>query len=345
MPDFRVGVTPDFYTDAKGRFEPFLEAQFAGVAGLEWGSMRPQPGGVATPEALDEFDAIFSLALRFTADSLKGVERLAVVARWGVGYDMIDTAALTEADVALAITPDAVRRPVAEAILTFIFALTTNLMEQDRTVRRGQWRGALERPGRNLKGRVLGSIGCGNIAQELFRLVQSLNFGRLLACDPYVKTAPAGLNVEMVSLDELLRQSDFVTVNSPLNAETRGMIGERELKLMKPSAFLINTARGPIVQQAALAEALRERWIAGAGLDVFEQEPLPAGDPIRDAGNAILTPHGLAWTEEIVRDNSLEACANILAVAGGAPPPGIVNRAVLSRPGFQKKLAAYKNRL
>ena len=345
MSSFRVGVTPDFYTEAKGRFERFLEEKLTGVDGLEWGPMPPQPGNIATPAALNEFDAVFSLALRITPESVAGVDRLAVVARWGVGYDMIDTDALTAADVALAITPNAVRRPVAEAILTLIFALTTNLMEEDRTVRRGAWRGALPAPGRNVKGRVLGSIGCGNIAQELFRMVQSLGFDRLLACDPYLTTAPPGLNVELVAMDDLLRQSDFVTINSPLNRETLGLIGERELKLMKPTAFLINTARGPIVKQAELVTALRERWIAGAGLDVFEQEPLPPGDPIRDLDNVILTPHGLAWTEEIVRDNSLEACANILAVAGGEAPAATVNRAVLARPGFQQKLARYRNRI
>src|SRR5450631_1894569 len=119
MSRFRVGVTPDFYTDAAGLFEHVLESQF-GPARIEWGPMPPQPGKVATPDALDQFDAIFALALKFTPDSVRGLKRLAIIARWGVGYDMIDTNALTEADVALGISPNGVRRPVAEAILTFI---------------------------------------------------------------------------------------------------------------------------------------------------------------------------------------------------------------------------------
>jgi phosphoglycerate dehydrogenase-like enzyme len=342
---FRVGITPDFYTDAKGRFESAVESKFSGVNGLEWGPMPPQPGKIAQPEALDQFDAIFSLGLRITPESLKGVERLALVARWGVGYDMIDVDALTSASVALAITPGAVRRPVAEAIISFIFALATNLVQQDRLVRRGLWRGDLPRLGRNLAGRTLGSLGCGNIAQEMFRMARSLGFGRLIATDPFIAPECAtALGVEMVSLDELFAASDFVAVNTLLNAQTRGLVGEKELRRMKPTAYLINTARGAIVNEAALVRALREGWIAGAGLDVFEQEPLSADNPLRGFENVILTPHGLAWTEEIVRDNGLEACDNILAVARGDVPAAVVNKEVVARPEFQLKLERYRRK-
>jgi phosphoglycerate dehydrogenase-like enzyme len=340
---FRVGITPDFYVDAKGRFEASLEARLDGVSGLEYAAMPPQPNKTATPEALNEFDAIFAMALNFTADSLKGVDRLAVIARWGVGYDMIDVPALTEADVLLAITPNAVRRPVAEAILTLIFALGKNVMEQDRAVREGKWRGALSRLGICLEGRTLGSIGCGNIGMEMFRLASGLGFGRFLAHDPWADTAKAAAgNIELTSLETVLRESDFVAVNCFLNAETRGLVGEAQLRMLKPTAYLINTARGPIVDQKALVRALKERWFAGAGIDVFEVEPLPAGEEIRELDNVILSPHALAWTEEIARDNGLEACDNILAVFRGEVPHGAVNREVLSRPGFQKKLERYR---
>jgi phosphoglycerate dehydrogenase-like enzyme len=138
MPIFRVGITPDFYVEAKGRFEAALEQKLANQPGIEYAPMPPQPGNVATPEALNQFDAIFALATKFTADSLRGADRLALVARWGVGYDMIDVPALTAAGVALAITPNAVKRPVAEAILTLIFALSKNLPTLDRTAREGK---------------------------------------------------------------------------------------------------------------------------------------------------------------------------------------------------------------
>jgi phosphoglycerate dehydrogenase-like enzyme len=341
MAKFRVGITPDFYTDAKGRFEAALEQKLAPAGGLEFEAIPPQADKTAAPGVLNGFDAIFSLGMRITVASLEGVKRTALIARWGVGYDMLDVPALTAADIALAITPNAVKRPVAEAILTLIFALSKNLAEQDRTVRTGKWRGDLSRLGTTPAGKTLGSIGCGNIARELFRLASSLGFGRFLAYDPYANGAPC---VEMVSLEQLLRESDYVTVNTPLNETTRGLIGERQFRLMRPSAYFINTARGPIVDQRALTRALREKWIAGAGIDVFEKEPVDPADPLLQLDNVILAPHALAWTEELARDNGLEACDHILSVASGEVPDGVVNREVLTRPGFQQKLAAFKSR-
>ncbi len=341
---FHVGITPDFYVDAAGKFESIVQEAMGGAQGIECRSMPPQPNKLATPEALDQFDAIFSLALKITPESLRGVERLAVVARWGVGYDMIDVDAMTQADVALAITPNAVRRPVAEAILTLIFALLKNLRQQDRLTRAGGWRGDIRRLGRNIPGHVLGSVGCGNIARELFRLARPLEFRRLIACDPYVRADQvAELGVDMVDMDTLFRESDFVCVNTLLNDRTRGLVGERLFGLMKPTAFLINTARGPIVQHDALIAALRDKRIAGAGIDVFPTEPPPKDDPLFEMDNVIVTPHALAWTEEIMHDNGVEAGQNILAVARGEAPPGLVNREVLERPGFQKKLAKYRS--
>ena len=345
MPVFKVGITPDFYVDAAGRFEAALESKLAGTPELEYEPMPPQPGKLATPEALNRFDALFSLALKITRESLAGVERLALVARWGVGYDMIDVPALTEAGIALAITPHAVKRPVAEAIVTFIFALSKDLREQDRTVRAGKWRGSLRRLGYGVAGKVLGSVGCGNIAREMFRITASLGFARRIACDPYVDPAAArALGVELVSLDEVLGESDYVAVNTLLNSQTRGLIGEAQLRLMKPTAFLINTSRGPVVDQRALTRALAERRIAGAGLDVFEQEPVDPADPLLSLDNVMLAPHGLAWTEEIARDNGLEACDHILSVARGELPEGLVNREVADHPAFRRKLERFRGR-
>jgi len=323
MSKFRVGVTPDFYTDASGLFEHVLESQL-GTAGIEWGPMPEQPGKVATLEALDQFDAIFALALKFTAESVRGVKRLALVARWGVGYDMIDTKALTEAGVALGIAPNGVRRPVAEAILTFILALTTQLIPKDKLLRSGQWRAGLQL-GRNLKGRVLGSIGCGNIGHEMFRIVQSLGFGRLIAYDPYVTPEQVkSLNVELVSMDEVFRQSDFVAINTLLNESTRGLVGEPQLRAMKPTAYLINTARGPIIQEQVLIRALQERWIAGAGLDVFETEPLPLDSPLQKLDNVLMAPHMGGLDLESQRDMSTLAAQCLVDLSQSRWPEGCV---------------------
>jgi phosphoglycerate dehydrogenase-like enzyme len=340
---FRIGVSPDFYIDAKGRFESVLE-QKLNVPGIEWEPMPPLDGNVATPEVLNRYDAVFALALRVTPASLAGVERLSIIARWGVGYDKLDVNALTQSDVVLAITPNAVRTPVAEAILTLMLALAKNLLTQDRITRAGKWRGDLPRMGRSLRGQVLGSVGLGNIGSEMFRLARPFGFARMLAYDPYASAETAAeLGVQLTDLDTVLRLSDFVTINCLLNDSTRGLIGERELRLMQPSAYLINTARGPVIQETVLVQALRERWIAGAGLDVYDKEPPQKDHPLFELDNVIVTPHGLPWTEELARDNGREACDNMLAVFRGELPGGVVNREVVDRPGFQAKLAKYRS--
>jgi phosphoglycerate dehydrogenase-like enzyme len=343
---FRVGVTPDFYLEVKGKFEAQVESKLGNLGWLSVHPMPPQAGNVVSAASLNDYDAVLSLAIGYNRDSVSGVERTALISRWGVGYDMLDVDALTANDIALAITPGAVRRPVSDAILAMIFALSSNLVGQDRLVRSGKWRGDLSRLGQSPLGRTLGSLGCGNIAQQLFRSAQSIGFGRFIAHDPYVSPDVAGsLGVELVSIEDLFVQSDYLCVNTPLGAATRGIVDAGLLRRMKPTAYFINTARGAIVRQAALTQALQEGWIAGAGLDVFEVEPLPPDDPLRQLDNVILAPHGLAWTEELARDNSLEACDNILAVARGEVPAAIVNKDVLQRPGFRKKLERYRRKV
>lgn len=332
---FRVGITPDFTPQAAACLEKALEEL---LSSLVWEYM-PDTGPAASPEVLDRYDAVIALGLRFPAESLQGLRRLAVIARWGVGYERIDVEACTRNGVLVAITPEAVRRPVAEGILAFILALAKNLPTLDRLCRSGRWR--QEVPwGWNVQGKTLGSVGAGNIARELFRLARAVGFGRLLACDPYAAAFPEG--VEPVDLEALLRESDFVTINCPLTQETRGLIGARQLDLMKATAFLINTARGPIVQQQALVDALQRRRIAGAALDVFEMEPVAPDDPILSLENVIVTPHAVAWTQELFRDNSLYACRNVLRVSQGQVPETVVNGDVLERPAGQARLARWR---
>lgn len=346
MPDkFRIAVSPDFFREARKNFERVRQAR---LDALDWVECVPMPSLenlTATPESLDGCDAVFALALRVNAASLVGLKRLTAVTRWGVGYDRIDVQALTAADVMLTITPNSVRRPVAEAVLTFVFALSKNLPLQDRVARAGGWRGDLPKLGRNVQGTVLGSLGCGNIGRELFRASASLGFARMIAHDPYVKQEDvATLGVELVDMETLFRESDYVCINTLLNERTRGLVGERHLRMMKPSAYLINTARGPVVQEAALVRALREGWIAGAGIDVYDVEPPPKNHPLFELDNVILAPHAMAWTDELMFDNGSEACENVLAVARGMTPASVVNREVLERPGMQAKLAALRER-
>jgi len=337
---FRIGASADFYTEAREHLEGVVRDRLAALPDIEVVPLPERPDKHALPEDLRQLDALFALATKIDETSLERVERLIVVARWGVGYDRIDTSALTRHDVALTITPNSVKRPVAEAIFTFVFALSKNLLLQDRIARAGKWRGDLPRLGVAIEGRTLGSVGCGNIGQEMFRAAQSFQFGRLIACDPYVtQDQVRHLGVEMVDMDTVFRESDYVAVNTLLNASTKGLVEERHFRLMKPTAYFINTARGPIVQHEALVKALRENWIAGAGIDVFPVEPPPNDDPLFSLDNAIVAPHAMAWTGELMRNNGLEACDAVLAFRRGEAPGTVVNKEVLDRPGFRRKLA------
>jgi D-3-phosphoglycerate dehydrogenase len=256
---------------------------------------------------------------------------------------MIDVEACTANDVALCITPEGVRRPVAEAELAMLLALSKRLTNKDRALRSGTWRGEGVELGVCVHGRVVGTIGLGNIGSEFARLVRPLGPRRILACDPYAAPASATvLGVELVDLDTLMRESDFVVVNCLLNAETRHLLGARPLGLMKSTAYLVNCARGGIIDPRALYETLAARRIAGAALDVFEPEPPDPADPLLQLDNVIVAPHAIAWTEEIVRDNAIADCEACLAVFRGEVPNHIVNRAVVDRPGFEAKLARYR---
>lgn len=287
------------------------------------------------------YDAIVLLGERFGERALAGNERLLGVARWGVGYDAVDLEACTAAHACVFITPQGVRRPVALAIITFLLALSHKLGHKDGLVRTGGWGRKFDYLGEMLTGRVLGSLGCGSIAREMFRLAAPLEM-RHIAHDPYVAPAEVErLGVSMVDKETLLRESDYLSINCLLTPETYHSIGAAELGLMKPSAYLINTARGPIVDEAALIEALRAGRLRGAGLDVFEQEPLPPDSPLIAMENVWLAPHALAHTDEIVLGISTEDAEGLVRLAHGEVPGSVVNRAVLERPTFQAKLRAW----
>ena len=341
---FRVGISPDFRTEAVGLLEPVLDEIFGPLPYVEYDFFNTQAAVVA-PDEVEGYDAVITLHPRFTGATFEGNDRLAVIARWGVGYDYIDVPACTEAGVLLAITTDAVRKPVAEAIVTFFLALAKKLPAKDRLVRTGRWHAKAETTGLGLSGKTVGSVGLGNIAGEMFRLLRPFDLGQALAFDPYVDPDKAvQLGVELVDLATVFRESDFVAVNCPLNGETRGLIDAALFSLMKPSAYFVNTARGAIVKQADLVAALQAGQFAGAGLDVFEQEPLPPDHPLAEMDNVILSPHGMAWTDDLYRGNGVGACENVLTVLRGQVPGTTVNREVTERPGFQRKLQSLRAR-
>ncbi len=343
---FLVGITPDFYADGDRTIDALLAEELGLVAGLDYRPMSIATANTATPEELQPFDAILCLNTRITAESLIGVERLAIVARWGIGCDNLDVEALTGAGVAVATTPEAVRRPTAESIFTLILALAKNLVQQDRLVRAGGWRNELPRPGIDLRGRVLGSIGCGNVGREMFHMAHGFGFRCLLAYDPYrSQSEVVDLGVELVDLDTLCRESDFLTINAPLNAETNALLGTRQFRLMKQASYLINTSRAQIVSHPALVTALKEGRIAGAALDVFPGEPPTLDDPLMKCENLILIPQSLAWTTDMLEGAGKEACHHILSVGRGEIPDILINRGIMENETFRAKLDFYRRHL
>jgi phosphoglycerate dehydrogenase-like enzyme len=294
-------------------------------------------------DQVSDYDVLISLKPRVTAQSLVGVSRLCAIGRCGVGYDNVDLEACTEHGIAVFITPGGVIRPVAESIVLSVLALSHNLLRKDRLVRQGLWTESTRLLGREPRQRVVGTIGLGNIASEAIRLLGVFDVARFVAFDPYAPAERATqLGVEIVSLEELLRVSDYVLVNCPLTPQTRGLLGKPQFALMKPDAVLINTARGAIVDESALIEALQNGKIGGAALDVFEKEPLSPGSPLAAMENVILTSHSIAWTEELFRDMGRIDCEGALAIYRGVAPQHIVNPEVLNRPAFTQKLTKYK---
>lgn len=291
------------------------------------------------PQQLQDADVLLSLKPKVTAHSLDGVTRLCAIGRFGVGHDNVDLAACTERDIAVYITRQAVVRPVASSIVLLVLASSHNLIWKDRLIRRGEWAASTRVLGREPRGRVLGTVGLGNIAREALRLLRPFELEKYLAFDPAVTPEAAReLGVQLVTLEEIFTQADYVLINCPLTPQTRGLVNEQLLRSMKKDAVLINTARGPIVDEAALARVLAEQAIHCAALDVFEQEPVSSQSPLLTMENTILTSHSVCWTRELFRDMGRESFAGVLAIARGEAPANVVNPAVLTRPGFLHKL-------
>jgi phosphoglycerate dehydrogenase-like enzyme len=349
MAKFAVGVTRDFGPggETAGLIDKYLADCLGTIPGLGY-EFLGEYKHVVSPDQVDDYDVVISDSPMWTAASFEGVTRLAGVAFWGAGYhDYIDVGAATAADVAVCNTRTAVKRPVAESALCFLLALSKNLLIKDRLTREGRF-GPDERrehTGQLVYDRVVGCVGFGNTGSEFVRLVSQFGPSHILVSDPYAdrdRAAQAG--VELVDLPSLLQEADYVVVMAPLTDETVGMIGSAQLQLMKPSAYLINVARGKIIDQQALTRALQDGWIRGAALDVFEKEPPPSDDPILRLDNVIVTAHCITWTEEMYHDNTVENSRSVLEIFRGVPPASVVNGDVLGRPGFQKKLAAYAAR-
>ncbi len=302
--------------------------------------------GVIPAKGLSGCQGLILLAPRFTPQSVPENPDFSFVARFGVGYDNVDIPTCNENGIALVITPDGVRRPVAVTVITFILALSQKLLIKDRLCRQGPdgWAKRVDHMGEGLIGKALGQLGMGNIGAEVFRLAKPFGL-ELIAHDPYVSESTAReLGVELVSEEQLFRRSDFLSVSIPLSEATRHFVNAKRLKLMKPTAYLINTARGPIVDQRALHRALTSGTIAGAGLDVFEIEPAPEDEPLFQLENVIATPHSLCWTDECFAGNGAADVRAAIDIMHGRTPRGIVNREIVENLRWRRKLEDFATR-
>jgi D-3-phosphoglycerate dehydrogenase len=336
---WRVGITRDIL-DSRG--EPAFGRRALGLLdeapGIEW-SYLPQVVRAIDADHAAQYDALYVNMARVPAATVARHDcRLRVVARHGVGYDAVDVPAMTAAGVVVTHTPNAMPRPVATIALTFVLALAGKLMLKDRLTRTGAWNARMDHMGLGLTGRTLGVVGAGRIGKELLRMARTFDLD-LVACDPNVDAVTLGyLGARKVDLAELLAASDFVVICCLLDEGTRHLIGAPELARMRPDAYLVNVARGPVVDEPALIDALRGRGIAGAALDVFEQEPVDPANALLAMDNVIVTPHALCWTDECFHNMASTGLASIVDARRGRRPAFVVNPEVLGHPRVREWL-------
>jgi phosphoglycerate dehydrogenase-like enzyme len=335
----KVGLSADLFdTNGRPMFGDAVLSLFSD-AGIGW-SVLSLVGGQLPAAAFTDYEGLLIGGSKVSEKELANESgKLRIIARNGVGYDAVDTTVLTPRGILLTNTPIPVRNAVATTAMGFIFALTLRLPLKSRLAREGRWRERGNYPGLALAERTLGIIGLGGIGRELVRLMQP--FGMVvLAADPHVdaaSTAQAGATP--YSLENLLKRSDVVVVACLLNESTRHLLNAERLRLMKPTAYLINVARGPIIDEVALIEVLRERRIAGVGLDVFEKEP-PDPDPLLTMETVIPTAHCLCWTDSFVEAVGRDAISGIIAALNGRWPEYVVNPAVKAHARVQAWMRA-----
>lgn len=265
-------------------------------------------------------------------ENLDLLSRCGAIIRSGSGVDVIDVDGATARGMLVCNTPLAHNGPVSDHAIALMFAVGRQIVTGDRVTRDGDWKVREKyRPEWHLNNQTLGVLGFGHIPRQLVQKLKGFNL-TVLVFDPYIDDATlADFNAQRVELDELLQRSDVVSIHTPLTAETHHLFNERTLGLMKKDAILINTARGPIVEEAALYKALTEGWIAGAGLDVFEEEPSPADNPLFQLDNVVVTPHTAGISDESVEATWRLSVEMVRQMAEGKFPRSYVNRTVKPR--------------
>ena len=279
--------------------------------------------------AIRDADVVVVNMAPMTAQVIGALERCRLIIRHGIGYDNVDLKAATAKGIRVANIPDYCPEEVAEHTIAHLFACYRQVVFSRKVLEESSRKGLWDFSGVprmfRLSGKTLGIVGCGRVGSRVLKKTKGLEMEYLI-CDPYLsEERKRELGIECVDLETVLKDSDIVTLHTPLNEETRRMIGAPELRMMKETAHLINTARGPLVDVEALARALREGWIAGAGIDVYDKEPPDPSYPLFGLENAVLTPH-LAWnSEEAGWDIRVKILEDIRRFMEGKPPRFVVN--------------------
>ena len=276
--------------------------------------------------AVADADALLVQWAQITRPVIARLERCKVISRYGIGVDMVDLEAAAERGIWVCNVPDYCIEEVSTHTLTCLLTLNRHLLTHNSHVKSGRWGGVPGGPPGRLSTQTLGIVGLGHIGREVARKATALGLS-LLGFDPYLSAEKAAaLGVELTSLEALLRRSDYVSLHCPLNAETRHLIGPAQLGWMKPGAYLLNLSRGAVVDQPALVQALASGQIAGAALDVLEQEPPAANDPLLQMDNVIITPHLASWSGAALIQLRRDTARNVVEALQGQQPRSIVNR-------------------
>lgn len=291
---------------------------------------------------IGDADIVLTNMAKFDSEVFAGLGRMKVLLRHGIGYDNVDVEAATRHGVVFANEAMASSEDVAEHALLLMLSVYKKSKLQnvvfDDWVRTKQWSSDKIFPIYRIRGKTIGIVGCGNIGSRVLKRLRGLEVN-VLVCDPYLTRARLDeLGVDHTPLDEVLRQSDIVTIHVPVTSETRGMFHVDRFRQMKKEAVLINTARGPVIKTADLVQALKEKRIAGAGIDVYEQEPPPAGFELIGMENVILSPHIAWYSEEGGWDIRHMIMDDVRAFLDGKPPECVVNPGVLQSPQLKFKL-------
>ncbi len=277
-------------------------------------------------------DAILTCFRKVSAAVISAGPKLQVVGRYGIGVDNIAVDEATRLGIPVTNVPAYCLDEVAEHVLALLLASARQVVRYHNAVHEGNWSLQTGMPLFRVRGRTLGIVGFGKIGQTLAQKARALGL-RIVIYDAYVSDEVVRQHdVERLSLDDLLAQSDFISLHTPLTPETRGLLNAERLRKMKPTAYIVNTARGGIIDHTALTQALQEHWIAGAALDVFDPEPLPADHPLLALPNLITTPHTAFYSEESVVELETQAAQNVAAILSGRRPASVVNPDVLKLP-------------